>query len=143
MFKGKWGELLPIHRKRMKKSVSLVLILSLLLFALSGCGADYSGDERIGTYRDEETGAYTLVLQSNGKGRITHHSDTVLPTEEEIFFELRDGYLYVTGRVDNGAVIGKNEHYGQIEKVDGVYTVVLKSDVTGGLLGTFKQLPTQ
>ncbi len=127
----------------MKKSVSLVLLLCFLFLALSGCGADYTGDERIGTYQDEETGAYTLVLQSNGKGTITHHSSTVLPTEEEIFFELRDGCLYITGRLDNGAVIGKNEHYGQMEKINGVYTVVLKSDVTGGLLGTFKQIPTQ
>ena len=118
--------------------IGLLAVLLMLLPVLCACGADYSSDERIGTYVDEETGAYTLTLSANGEGSLTHRSNTVLPTEESIFFELRGGYLYINGKSTNGAVIGQNEYYGKIEKTDGVYTVSLKSDVTGISLGTFK-----
>lgn len=123
----------------MRKRISALCLLMLLLLSLCACSASYEGDERIGTYVDAETGAYTLVLRADGKGTLTHTSSTVLPTEEEIFFELRDGYLYINGRLDNGAVIGKNEYYGKLEKTDGVYRVSLKSEVTGVSLGTFEQ----
>ena len=123
----------------MKRIFSL-LLCALLLCSLASCATSYAGDERIGTYTDKETGAYTLVLNENGKGTLTHTSATVLPTEEEIFFELRDGYLYINGRSANGAVIGQNEYYGKIEEKNGTYTVSLKSDLTGISLGTFEQV---
>lgn len=122
----------------MRKRISAVALCLLLLFSLVSC-IKYEGDERVGTYIDIETGAYTLVLYETGEGVLTHTSNTVLPTEEEIFFSLRGGYLYVNGKSANDAVIGQNEYYGKIEKTDGVYTVSLKSDVTGISLGTFKQ----
>lgn len=121
----------------MKKRIWLIALLGVLLFSFLSCSPSYEGDERIGRYTDKETGAYTLVLQKDGKGSITHASDTVLPTEEEIFFEIRDGYLYVNGKSANGAVIGQNEYYGEIKEEDGTYTVSLKSELTGIVLGTF------
>ena len=121
----------------MKKRIWLIALLGVLLFSFLSCSPSYEGDERIGTYTDKETGAYTLVLREDGKGSITHASSTVLPTEEEIFFEIRDGYLYVNGKSANGAVIGQNEYYGEIKEEGGTYTVSLKSELTGIVLGTF------
>lgn len=120
----------------MKKILSL-LFCFVLVFALASCSPSYEGDGRIGTYIDKETGAYILVLDANGKGSITHASSSLLPTAEEIFFEIRDGYLYINGTSANGAVIGQHEYYGEIKEENGGYTVALKSDLTGILLGTF------
>ena len=123
----------------MKKLLPLLLCLVIAL-SLFSCSPDYTGDERIGRYVDKETGCYALVLNSDGSGSITHLSSSLLPTEEEIFFELRDGFLYVNGKSANGAVIGTNEYFGQLTEEDGVYTVALKSDLTGITLGTFVQI---
>ena len=120
----------------MKRIFSL-LLCALLLCTLAACATSYAGDERLGTYKDKETGCYTLVLLEDGTGSITHESNTVLPTEEEIFFEIREGVLYLNGKSANGAVIGQTEYYGKLSEADGSYTVLLKSDLTGISLGTF------
>lgn len=121
----------------MRKQLWLFALLGVLLLSLFSCTPSYEGDERIGTYVDKETGAYILVLSKDGKGSITHTSNSVLPTSEEVFFELRDGYLFVNGKSANGAVIGRHEYYGEVKEENGVYTVALKSELTGITLGTF------
>ena len=120
----------------MKRIFSL-LLCALLLCSLASCATSYAGDGRIGTYTDKETGAYTLVLNEDGTGVITYRSLTVLPTEEELFFELREDTLYINGKSDNGAVIGQSEYFGKLTEENGTYTVALKSDLTGISLGTF------
>jgi len=98
----------------MKKRIWLLILAVALLCSLASCATSYAGDERIGTYTDRETGAYTLVLNEDGTGSITHKSATVLPTEEEIFFEINEGVLYLNGKSTNGAVIGKSEYFGKV-----------------------------
>ena len=120
----------------MKKILPLLLCF-VLAFALASCAPSYEGDGRIGAYTDRETGCYTLVLNADGTGVITHASSTVPETREDVFFEIRDGSLFVNGKSKNGAVIGQIEYYGAITETADGYTVPLKSDVTGITLGTF------
>ena len=121
----------------MKKRIWLLILAVALLCSLASCAPDYSADSRIGTYTDKETGCYTLVLGADGKGSITHTSSTVLPTSEDIFFEIREDTLYLNGKLANGGVIGQNEYFGKITESEDGYTVALQSDVTGIVLGTF------
>ncbi len=115
------------------------LLSCVLLAALCSCAPDYANDERIGTYHDRETGAYTLVLHTDGTGTVRHTSVLGTVTEEEIVFEFDRDYIDLLGKSASGGVIGRNEYSGTVSLEDGVYTFALESVETGILLGTFVQ----
>ncbi len=119
----------------MKKRI-LVFALFLLLFVLTACAVDYTGDERIGGYTGEN--GYTLLLRADGTGKLTHTSAYDIITEEELLFTFeKDGTLVLHGTEEKGGVIGRTEFYGMPEKTEKGYTVSLRAVDSGVSLGKF------
>ena len=112
-------------------------ICAAMLLGLCACAPDYTGDGRLGSYTDLETGAYTLTLRADGRGTVRHTSVLGTVTEEDIVFELDGAYIDILGKTASGGVIGRNEYSGTVEEKDGGYAFALKSVETGVLLGTF------
>ena len=120
----------------MKKRL-LCFGLCLLLLFLASCGADYTGDERLGEYVSE---SYRLSLFADGKGTLVHTSAYDVITEEAILFTFEaDGTLVVHGTEKSGGVIGRTEWYGLPERTADGYVVSLRAVDTGVVLGRFTQ----
>lgn len=117
----------------------LALVLSLaLLFSFSACAPDYTGDERLGSYGDMETGAYTLVLKEDGTGTFYHVSVHGPVTEEAIVFELTGNEISILG--DGSGMLGKGEYRGTFEKESETYVFALKDADSGNLFATFYRM---
>ncbi len=113
------------------------LLTALLAFSLYACAPDYTGDARLGSYTDKETGAYSLTFRADGTGTVSHTSVHGPVTEEEFVFELTGDTLEVLGKTDSGGVIGRNEYRAAFTEENGVYLFVLKEADSGNVLGTF------
>ena len=128
----------------MKRNLSfiLALALSLALFALTACSADYSDDARVGEYvalgPDGQTVEYRLTLESDGEGKITHYPAFGAETTEDIIFTVEQGdTLVLHGTEAVGGVVGRNEYFGTFVAEEGGYAVELRMVDTGGVLGLF------
>lgn len=126
----------------MKKICSLFLLFALVLLAMTGCGADYSGDVRIGEYvalgPDGETVEYRLALTADGEGTVTHYPAFGAPTTEDIIFTVEEGdTLVLHGTEAVGGVVGRNEYFGKFVAEGKGYAVELRMVETGGVLGLF------